>query len=126
MPLISDAKSQPRRGQLKIRIASNTAPYIALIIAVILIFTACSDNRQPDDSAAPPAVLPESFTFFDLGINSRFNEDVRQELDNKLGPDAIEQRSIMNLEINYKGFLKNYFPDLDELNRKLNFPPRER
>lgn len=126
MPLISDAKSQPRRGQLKNRTASDTAPYIALILAVMLVFTACSDSRQPDDSAAPPAVLPESFTFFDLGVNSRFNEDVRRELSNQLGPDAIEQRSIMNLEINYKGFLKDYFPDLNELNRKLNFPPRER
>jgi hypothetical protein len=126
MPLISDENSQPRRGQLKNRTASNTAPYIALILSLILIFAACSDDRQPDDSAAPPAVLPESFTFFDLGINSRFNEDVRRELDDKLGPDAIEQRSIMDLEINYKGFLKNYFPDLNELNRKLNYPPRER
>jgi hypothetical protein len=93
---------------------------------VILILTACGDSRPPDDSAAPAAVLPESFTFFDLGINSRLNEDVRRELGNKLGPDAIEHRSIMDLEINYKGFLKNNFPGLNELNRKLNFPPRER
>ena len=126
MPLIRDAKSQPRRSQLKHRIASKTAPYITLILAVILILTACGDSQQPDDSAAPAAVMPESFTFFDLGINSRLNKDVRRELGNKLGRDAIEQRSILDLEINYKGFLKKYFPGLNELNRSLNFPPRER
>lgn len=126
MPLIRDAKSQPSRSRIEKRIASKTAPYITLILAVILILTACDDSQQPDDSAAPAAVLPESFTFFDLGINSRLNEDVRRELGNKLGPDAIEHRSIMDLEINYKGFLKNYFPGLNKLNRKLNFPPRER
>ena len=27
------------------------------------------------------------------------------------------------MEVNYRGFLNNHFPDLDELNRKLNFPP---
>ena len=126
MPLVRDPKSQPRKSRIEKRIASKTAPYITLILSVILILTACGDSQQPDDSAAPAAVLPESFTFFDLGINSRLNEDVRRELGNKLGPDAIEHRSIMDLEINYKGFLKNNFPGLNELNRKLNFPPRER
>lgn len=94
---------------------------------MILIVTACSDSRPPEDSATTPApVLPESFTFFDLGINSRLNKDIRRELGNKLGPDAIEHRSILDLEFNYNGFLKKHFPALDELNRKLNFPPRER
>ena len=125
MPVIKDAKSQPCRCQLKNRIASKAAQCITLILSMILIVTACSDSQQPEDSAAAP-VLPESFTFFDLGINSRFSEDVRRELGNKLGPDAIEHRSIMDLEFNYNGFLKKYFPALNELNRKLNFPPRER
>jgi len=70
--------------------------------------------------------MPESFTFFDLGINSRLNKEVRQQLGDKLGRDAIERRSIIDLEINYSGFLKNYFPGLNELNQRLNFPPGER
>ena len=128
MPMINDAKSHPCRSQLKNGIASNAAPYIiSMVLSMILIVTACSDSQQPEDSAAAPApVLPETFTFFDLGINSRLNKDVRRELGNKLGPDAIEHRSIMDLELNYTGFLKKYLPALNELNRKLNFPPRER
>jgi len=115
MPLIRGKKSQPRR-----------ALYTILIIVLIPVLLSCSDSQEPDDSTAPAAVMPESFTFFDLGINSRLNKKVRKELGNKLGRDAIEQRSIMDLEINYKGFLNNYFPDLNELNQRLNFPPRER
>jgi len=107
-------------------IASKTALYAFLIIVLIPFLLSCSDSREPDDSTAPAAVMPESFTFFDLGINSRLNKKVRQELGNKLGRDAIEQRSIMDLEINYKGFLNDYFPDLNELNQRLNFPPGER
>ena len=107
-------------------IASKTALYAFLIIVLIPVLLSCSDSREPDDSTAPAAVMPESFTFFDLGINSRLNKKVRQELGNKLGRDAIEQRSIMDLEINYKGFLNDYFPDLNELNQRLNFPPGER
>ncbi len=116
MPLIRGKKS----------IASKTALYAFLIIVLIPVLLSCSDSQEPDNSTAPAAVMPESFTFFDLGINSRLNKKVRKELGNKLGRDAIEQRSIMDLEIHYKGFLNHYFPDLDELNQRLNFPPGER
>ena len=126
MPLVRNPKSQPRRSRIETGIASKTAPYITLILAVILILAACGDSRQPDDSAAPAAVMPESFTFFDLGINSRLDEKTREKLSNELGRDAIEDRSIMDLEINYKGFLQKYFPNLNELNLALNFPPGER
>ena len=44
----------------------------------------------------------------------------------KLGRDAIERRSILDLEINYRGFLKKYFPKIDALNQKLNSPLGER
>ena len=115
MLLIRGQNSQPGRRYLKF-----------LIIVLIPILISCSDSQEQDDSTAPDAVMPESFTFFDLGINSRLNKKVRQELGNKLGRDAIEHRSIMDLEINYKGFLQKYFPELNELNQKLNFPPGER
>ena len=118
MPLIRGQKSQP----------GKTALFAVLIIIIVLIpiLISCSDSQEQDDSTAPAAVMPESFTFFDLGINARLNREVRQELGHKLGRDAIEHRSIMDLEINYKGFLNNYFPGLNELNQRLNFPPGER
>lgn len=115
MPWIRGKKSQPRKPLCAI-----------LIIVLIPVLLSCSDSREPDDATAPAAVMPESFTFFDLGINSRLHKKVRKELGNKLGRDAIEYRSIMDLEINYKGFLNQYFPDLNELNQRLNFPPGER
>jgi len=115
MPWIRGKKSQPRKPLCAI-----------LIIVLIPVLLSCSDSREPDDATAPAAVMPESFTFFDLGINSRLNKKVREELGNKLGRDAIEQRSILDLEINYTGFLKEYFPDVNELNQNLNFPPGER
>ena len=115
MPLTIGQNSQPGKSYLKF-----------LIIVLIPILISCSDSQQPDDSTAPAAVMPESFTFFELGVNSRLTKKVRQQLGNKLGRDAIENRSIMDLEINYKGFLNNYFPGLNELNQRLNFPPGER
>ena len=47
-------------------------------------------------------------------------------MEQKLGRDAIERRSILNLEINYPGFLRKYFPQLNDINQQLNYPPRER
>jgi hypothetical protein len=126
MPLIRGRKFQALGSYLQKEIDYKTALYASLIIVLIPILISCSDSRDEAGSTAPAALMPDSFTFFDLGINSRFNKKIRQELGNKLGRDAIEHRSIMDLEINYKGFLKYYFPGLNKLNQNLNFPPGER
>ncbi len=72
------------------------------------------------------AELPESFTFFDLGANTRFNNAVRSALSDHLGSDAIAYRSQIDLSVNDPDFLKIYFPELDTVNMQLNYPPRER
>jgi len=103
----------------------TTAFYITFIILTLPVLMSCSDRQEPAETTPVPAKA-ESFTFFDLGINTKLTNHGRKELENKLGRDAIEHRSVIDLEINYRGFLKKYFPNLDELNRLLNFPPGER
>jgi hypothetical protein len=98
---------------------------ITFIIWLLPALISCGDSREPAEKAPLPANT-ESFTFFDIGRTTRFSEQLRDELGKKLGRDAIESRSILDLEINYRGFLKKYFPKLDDLNRQLNFPPGER
>ncbi len=99
--------------------------WIALMVWLLPALLSCSDKREPAEKAALPATT-ESFTFFDIGRTTKFSDQVRDELGAKLGRDAIERRDILDLEINYQGFLKKYFPALDALNQQLNFPPRER
>ncbi|MCU0592215.1 MAG: hypothetical protein MUC57_12180, partial [Desulfobacterales bacterium] len=95
------------------------------VLAVILFsLLACSDPPPPPDRPAPTG--PESFTFLDVGRNSRFSDALRKELAQKLGNDAIEQRGIIDLECNFNGFLAAHLPDLEALNRRLNHPPGER
>jgi len=115
MPVIGHRKSK----------AGKIVAGIILFIILLPALWACAD-RQEEGQDSSAAVKAETFTFFDLGINTRLTKKVRKELGNKLGSDAIERRSIMDLEINYKGFLAQYFPDLNALNQKLNFPAGER
>jgi hypothetical protein len=97
----------------------------ALLVAILAVMTvACSEKEPPENRAA--SSTPESFTFFELGSNSVLSKAVRKDLAARLGRDAIEHRSVLDLEINYPGFLKAHFPDLDQLNQELNSPPRER
>jgi len=70
--------------------------------------------------------LPESFTFFDLGSNTRFSSTVRSALSDRLGSDAIAYRSQIDLSVNSPEFLQTFFPELQTLNLQLNYPPRER
>ena len=99
--------------------------YSFLSLLSVSILISCGDNRESTETA-PAAVKPESFTFFELGTNTKLTEQIRQDLGNKLGRDAIERRSILDLNTNYAGFIKKYLPKIDELNRKINIPPGER
>jgi hypothetical protein len=96
----------------------------AVLAVILLSLLACSDPPPPPDRPAPAG--PESFTFLDIGRNSRFSDALRRELAQKLGNDALERRGIIDLECNYNGFLATHLPDLEALNRRLNHPPGER
>lgn len=96
----------------------------AALAVLLLSLLACSDNAPAPKQPAPQG--PESFTFFDIGRNSRFSDALRGELSAKLGKDAVERRGIIDLESNYRGFLESHLPELEELNRRLNQPPGER
>jgi hypothetical protein len=99
--------------------------YALFSLLSISILISCGDNQDHAETA-PVTEKPESFTFFEIGTNTQFAEHIRKELGEKLGRDAIERRSILDLDTNYPGFIKRYLPKIDELNRKLNFPPGER
>ena len=99
--------------------------WIALIFSSLPFLVSCSDNHESADESPSPTDT-SGFTFFDLEKTTKLTEGVRGDLNSKLGHDAIERRSILNLDINYRGFISRYFPELEALNQKLNFPPRER
>ena len=99
---------------------------IAVIFSVVAIVVVISLILRGNDKPARSSQVPLSFTFFDVGADTLFSKALRKELGEKLGSEAIEYRSIIDLEINFKGYLEKYFPDLATLNRRLNYPPGER
>jgi len=90
-----------------------------------LLFYSCGEEKEPAEKQTAQ-VPSDSFTFFDLGMRSTLSKSVRNDLRQRLGRHAIEHRSIIDLDINFYGFLKKYFPSLYELNQNLNSPPGER
>jgi hypothetical protein len=104
---------------IRIDCISKKTCFALAISLTFLLLLSCGEKEEPatDQSAQRPS---ESFTFFDLGKNSRFSEGVRKNLNRQLGNDAIARRSPLNLEINYYDFLKEHFPSLQALNVELN------
>jgi hypothetical protein len=104
------------------------AARIALAVLIGLagqFFSGCGENPEtPAGGGKAPPI--ETFTFFDLGRNSQFSPKIRASLAEWLGNDAIETRGILNLETNYRGFLQAHLPEVDRLNRRLNYLPVER
>ncbi len=91
----------------------------------LLFFFSCGEKKESAENQTAQ-VPSDSFTFFDLGGQSTLSKSVRNDLKQRLGRHAIEHRSIIDLDINFYGFLRKYFPSLYELNQNLNSPPGER
>jgi hypothetical protein len=112
-------------GYKRIKCIPGRITAVLMLCLLVLMFSGCSDNKEPSaDKRAQDA--SESFTFFDLGRNSRYSESVRKNLSRQLGNDAIEKRGLLNLEINYYGFLQEHYPALHTLNVQLNPSSGER
>lgn len=100
----------------------------ALILPTcIAILTAgCSSKDESDTSRGTSPTSAVGFRFLDLNAASRLDDALRGELRERLGSDAIWRRTPLDIEINYDGFLKQYFDELYRLNQRLNYAPRER
>jgi hypothetical protein len=99
---------------------------LVLVFSLSLVFPYSCGEKKESAKSRTAQVQSDSFTFFDLGKQSTLSKSVRNDLNQRLGRDAIEHRSIIDLDINFYGFLKKYFPSINELNQNLNFPPGER
>ncbi len=96
----------------------------ALLMTAFLTALGCGDSAPPEPPRSEKAV--ESFTFFDLGVNTRLSKEIIQNLDDRLGSHSLEERGIIDFSIQPTGALKNYFSALHRLNRQLNSPVGER
>ncbi len=93
-------------------------PVIILVIAfgIYLIF----GNQEEEIVQIIPSGPNDGFTFFELGASTRFTKDIRKSLEGQLGSDVLETNTIINLSVNYSGFLKEFFPSIHQMNLKLN------
>jgi len=98
--------------------------FIKITLLLCLLVPGCGDGALLPDSAAKS--YPESFNFLDVGINTPYSKRLRKRLKNVLGDDSIQKNNIIDLNINKKTFLNDYFPAFQAINIKLNSPPRER
>lgn len=111
---------------------SNRNKWIAVISFILIIGILAAliiEKDSPPISRTGGNILkelPESFTFFDLGSNTRYNDTIRSVLSQSLGSDAIAYKSQIDLTINSSEFLQTFFPEIFKLNLILNYPPRER
>jgi ABC-type antimicrobial peptide transport system permease subunit len=94
---------------------------VAVGIMIVIIITAAyvvfKDNLPETDENGDK---PVSFTFFDVGANTPLTESLRETLRDRLGSDAIETQTTVNLEILYKDFIREYLPEIYKLHRLLN------
>ena len=96
---------------------------LLLQLLVLSAVYACTSEEKLETSQQSPS---SGFTFFGVHQDTAFDKSLRERLVDTLSSDAVEYRSIINLEVVESGFLRQHFPLLDELNRRLNTPPGER
>ena len=89
---------------------------VAAIGGLAAFAAGCGGDKAPASSPE----YPESFTFFDIGVNRADTEELRNELKSRLGRVAVTGKDILDLNLLPKISLAERFPDLDRLNRQLN------
>lgn len=94
-------------------------------LALLILFVRYFNNKETQNTHFSNTET-NGITFLNIGEETKISDDVREQLRDLIGPDAIETWTTLNLNLNYKGFLKKYFPELYEINQKLNSPVGER
>jgi hypothetical protein len=94
------------------------------LILVIVIFSYFLKEETKETQLSSNE--PKGFAFLNIDETTELSSDVREQLRDTLGPDAIETWTTLDLNLNYKGFLEKYFPELYVLNQRLNSPIGER
>jgi hypothetical protein len=113
--------SQPK----KVFLIVAGALFILAVGGSLFLFRS-GKNGDGGENPASSRRQTSGFSFLDLDGNTRLTESIRNELTESLGSDAITRRGTLNLADNFDGLLETHFRDLDKLNQRLNYSPRER
>ena len=98
---------------------------VALVTITLTVGTAFFFFREKPGYSSLEQ-FPDSFTFFDLGANSRFTRSMRSELKKILGADSIAYRGTLDLVVHDRQFMTTHFNSLYQLHEALNSPVGER
>jgi hypothetical protein len=95
---------------------------IILLIGCFSVFFACGESGNSGKTISPAAEIlyPESFTFFDLGSNTRLSDEILKNLSVQLGSYSTEKFTVLDLTVYNNRVFSKHFPNLFELHRKLN------
>ena len=107
----------------KFQIIATIVSFFALIL--IVVFVSYFGKKETQETHFSNKE-PKGFTFLNIGENTKISSDVREQLKDTLGRGAVERWNTLDLNLNYKGFLKKHFPKLHKLSEKLNSPIGER
>jgi hypothetical protein len=99
---------------------------LTLALVLLCLFSLAGCERQGPPSKGGSDTDAGGFTFLELGANTPVNEDLRHRLKRRLGSEAVVRRTPIDLEAGGPALLTAHLPDLAELNKALNWPPRER
>ncbi len=96
------------------------AGLIVLFIFVFLIFYGIFKKDDSEFTRGNDLNPEDSFTFFGVGPNTTYSGNLRDDLRRVLGSDSIATWTTINLEIISPGFIQNHFPQIHQLNLRLN------
>jgi hypothetical protein len=111
----------------KIGVMISIIAIISVSALLIWLWVSHSSNRSKSNFSISNT-SKAGFTFFQLHRDTKLTKSVREELKERLGADAIETKTIIDLIIPARAedIFKTYFPELTELNKALNYLPEER
>jgi len=108
------------------RVRGARLPLVVLLVAGLILGACGQDTEVSPPTTGPIDDATEGFTFLGLGKTSRYSDNLREKLRQRLGHDVAESKMPLSLAIHPPGFMESQLPGIARLNGRLNYAPRER
>ncbi len=108
---------------IKMTHAYRVSRILAGLLISLLVLYGCGGDNPPSKEMEK---RPESFTFFNLGVNTALDGGIRSDLESQLGRAAVSEKDILDLNPDARFPLTPYFDQLRTFNRRLNPNPAVR
>jgi hypothetical protein len=91
-----------------------------IVIGAVLLSIALFSSSGKQSPLPPGTAELQGFSFFNVGAETAFSDDIREALEERLGSGVQETRGTIDLRAGNRGYLRKHNPEIYRFHTQLN------